>query len=87
MKKMESYSRKTDEKMESYSRKTDGKMEKFLQKITDSVGTQLHGLNSPLKMKQEEDDRDKQISERITNMEQKILDINEKYENRSDEPR
>ena len=35
----------------------------------------------------EEDDRYKRISERIMNMEKKILDIDEKYENRSDEPR
>ena len=33
------------------------------------------------------DDRYKQISERITNMEKKILEMDEKYENRSDEPR
>ena len=40
-----------------------------------------------VKMKEEEDDRYKQISERIMNMEKKILDTDEKYENRSDEPR
>ena len=39
-----------------------------------------------MKMK-EEGDRYKQISERIMNMEKKILDIDEKYENKSDEPR
>ena len=56
-------------------------MDKFLQKITDSVGTQLHGMNSTIvKMKEEEDDRYKQISERIMNMEKKILDIDEKCE-------
>ena len=67
--------------------KNDEKMEKFLQKITDSVGAQLHGMNSTIvKMKEEEDGRYKQISERITNMEKKILDMVEKYGNRSDEP-
>ena len=40
--------------MEIYSRKTDEKMDKFLQTITDSVGTQLHGMNSTIvKMKEE----------------------------------
>ena len=38
------------------------------------------------KMKQE-DDRYKQIRERIMNMEKKILDIDENVQNRSDEPR
>ena len=84
-KKMESYSRKTDEKMESFSRKTDDKMEKFLQKITESVGTHFHGMNSTIVEMKEEDDRFKQICERVTNMEKKILDVDEKYENRSDE--
>ena len=55
---------------------------------TDSVRTQLHGMNSTIaKMKEDEDDRNKRISERIMNMEKKILDIDEKYENRCDEPR
>ena len=44
-------------------------------------GAQLHGMNSTIvKMKEEGDDRYKQISERITNMEQKILEMDEKYE-------
>ena len=43
-------------KMESYSRKTDEKMEKFLQKISDSVGAQLHGMNSAIVKMKEEDD-------------------------------
>ena len=73
--------------MEIFSKKTDEKMDTFLQKITDSVGTQLQGMSSTIvKMKEEEDDRYKQISERIMNM-KRILDIDEKYENRSDEPR
>ena len=45
-------------------------------------------MNSTIaKMKEEEDDRYKRISERIMNMEKKNLDIDEKDENRSDEPR
>ena len=61
-------------KMESYSRKTDEKMEKFLQQISDSVGAQLHGMNSAIvKMKEEEeDDRYKQINERFTNIEKSL---------------
>ena len=39
-----------------------------------------------MKMK-EEDDRYKYISERNVNMEKKILDIDEKYENRGDKSR
>ena len=55
-------------------------MEKFPQKITDSVGTQLHGMNSTIVKMKEEDDRYKQISEIITNMEKKIPDMDEKSE-------
>ena len=50
----------------------------FLQKITDSVGTQLHGMNSTIVKMKEEDDRYKQISERSTNVEKKILHKDEK---------
>ena len=57
--------------------KHDEKMEKFLQKITDSVGAQLHGMNSTIVKMEEEDDRYKQISERITNVEKRILDMDE----------
>ena len=62
-------------------------METFLQKITDSVGTQLQGKNSTIVKMKKEDDRYKQFSERITNVEREVLDMGEKYENRSDEPR
>ena len=74
--------------MNKYSKKTNEKMYIFLQTIKDSVGTQLHGMNSTIaKMKEEGDDSNKQINERIMNMEGKILDIDEKCENRSDEPK
>ena len=79
--------RKSVQKMEANSRKADEKMDKFLQTITDSVGTQLHGMNSTIVKMKEEDDRYKEISERIMNMDKKILDIDEKQENRSDEPK
>ena len=42
-------------------------------------------MNSTIVKMKEEDDRYKQISERIMNMEKKILDIDEKCENRSDD--
>ena len=61
-------------------------MDKFLPKISDSVGAQLHGMNSSVvEMKKEGDDRYKQISERFTNIEQKIHDMDEKYENKIEE--
>ena len=44
------------------------------------------GMNSTIVKMKKEDDRFKQFNERITNMEKKVLDMDEKYENRSDEP-
>ena len=73
---MESYSRKAVGKIENFSRKADEMMEKFLQ-ITSTVGNQM-------KMNEEGDDRYKQFNERSTNTERKILDMDEKYENRSE---
>ena len=59
--------------------KNDENMEKFLEKITDSVGAQLHGMNSTIvKMEEEGDDIYEEISERITNTEKKILDMGQK---------
>ena len=61
-------------------------MEKFLQQISDSVGAQLHGMNSSIvKMKEEGDDRYKQINERFTKKEKKILDMDKKYESKIEE--
>ena len=78
---------KSDEKMGTYSEKAGGKVDKLLQTINDSVGSQLNGINTTIaKMKEECDDRYKQINERIANMEKKISDIVEKCENRNDEP-
>ena len=91
---METYSKKADEKMdnfddtkEKYSKKTDEKLDKFLQTVNDSVGTQLHGMNTTIAKMKEDDDRYKQINERIANVEKNISDTDEKCENRSDEPR
>ena len=56
--------------------------------VTSTVGSQIQGMNSSIvKMKEEGEDRCKQFNERITNMERKILDMDEKYENRSEENR
>ena len=78
---MESYSRKADEKMENFSRKADEMLEKFLQ-VTSTVGNQIQGMTTSIvKMKEEGDDRYKQFNERIMNIERKILDMDEKYEN------
>ena len=77
--------KRSDEKMESYSRKTDETMEKFLQQISDTVGAQLPGMNSAIVKMKEEDDRCKQINERFTDIEKKILDKDKKYESMSEE--
>ena len=54
--------------------------------LSDTVGAQLHGMNSAIvKMKEEEDDRYTQINGRLTDTEKKILDMERKYESKSDE--
>ena len=75
------------EKWKTTRRKTDEKMDTFLRTITGTVGTQLRGMNSTIVKMKEEDDRYRQINERITNIEKKILDMDEQYENRNEEPR
>ena len=78
---------KSEEKMGTYSEKAGGRVDKFLQTVNDSVGSQLNGINTTIsKMKEECDDRYKQIHARIENMEKKISDTVEKCENRNDEP-
>ena len=69
--------KRSDEKWKVTQGKPTKVEEKFPQKITDSVGTQLHGMNSSIVKMKEEDDRYKQISERITNMQKKIVDMDE----------
>ena len=89
--KTESYSKKDQEKMDDFSRKADEMLEKFMQ-VTSTFGIQIQGMNSSIvkmeemneKMKEEGDDRYKRFNERITNTERKILDMDEKYENRSE---
>ena len=61
-------------------------MEKFPQQISDSVGAQLHGMNSAIvKMKEADDDRYKHINKRFTDIEKKILDIDKKNESKIEE--
>ena len=91
MKKMDSYSKKTDEKMDGFSRKADGLLEKFML-VTNTVGSQIQGMNSSIvkmqemneKMKEEGRNKFNQLDERIMDMERKILDMDKKYENRSE---
>ena len=78
--------------MDDFSRKGDEMLEKFML-VTNTVGSQIQGMNSSIvkmqemseKMKEEGEDRHKQFNTRITNMERKILDMDEKYENRSED--
>ena len=79
-------SRRSDDKLESYSKRTDEKMDSFPQTITNSVGTQLGGVNSTMeKMKEEGEERYKQINERIANMEKKFSMIDEANEIKADD--
>ena len=84
--KMESYSRKTDEQIESYSKKTDERMDGFSRKddemlekfllVTNTVGSQIQGMQSSIvsmqemneKTKEEVENRFNHFDERITNM-------------------
>ena len=47
-------------------------MEKFLQQISDTVGAQLHGMNSAIMKMKDEDDRYRQINERFTDIEKSL---------------
>ena len=79
---------RSNEKIETYSKKADEKM--------DKVSAENHGFSRTTASRNEHNhcenegrrnDRNKQFNERSTNMERKIPDMDEKYENRSDEPR
>ena len=92
--KMECYSRKTEEKMNDFSKKADDLLERFMM-ITNTVGTQIQGMNSSIvklhetneKMKEEGENKFNKIDERFKDMEKKIMDLDKKYENRSDDDR
>ena len=78
--------------MNDFSRKADDLLERFMM-ITNTVGNQIHGMNSSIvklqetneKMKEEGENKFKQIDERFMDMEKKILDMDKKYENRSED--
>ena len=68
--------------MNDFSRKADELLEKFML-ITNTVGTQIQGINSSIvklqetheKMKGEGENKFNQFDERIMDMERKILDM------------
>ena len=78
--------------MSNFSSKADDLLEKFM-KITNTVGNQIHGMNSSIaklqetnkKMKEDGENKFNKINERFMDMEKKILDLDKKYENRSEE--
>ena len=80
--KIECYSKRTEERMNDFSRKADDLLEKFMM-ITNTVGNQIHGMNSSImklqetneKMKDEGENKFNQIDERFMDMEKKILDM------------
>ena len=79
---MECYSRKTEEKMNDFSKKADDLLERSMI-ITNTVGTQIQGMNSSIvklhetheKMKEEGENKFNKIDERLMDMEKKILDL------------
>ena len=92
--KMECYSRKNEEKMIDFSKKADDLMERFMF-MTNSVGTQIQGMNSSIvkihetneKMKEEGENKFNKIDERFKDMEKRMMDLDKKYKNRSDDER
>ena len=91
---MECYSRKNEEKMIDFSKKADDLMERFMF-MTNSVGTQIQGMNSSIvklhetneKMKEEGENKFNKIDERFKDMEKRMMDLDKKYKNRSDDER
>ena len=83
--KIESYSKKTEERMNDFSKKADDLLEKFMI-ITNTVGTQIQGMNSSIvkrqetneKMKEDGENKFNKINERFMDMEKKILDPHRK---------
>ena len=92
--KMECYSRKNEEKMIDFSKKADDLMERFMF-MTNSVGTQIQGMNSSIvklhetneKMKEDGENKFNKIDERFKDMEKRMMDLDMNYKNRSDDER
>ena len=78
--------------MNDFSRKADDLLERFMM-IPNTVGNQIHGMNSSIvklketneKMKEEGENKFNKIDERFMDMEKKILDLDKKYENRTED--
>ena len=91
---MECYSRKNEEKMIDFSKKADDLMERFMF-MTNSVGTQIQGMNSSIvklhetneKMKEEGENNFNKIDERFKDMEKRMMDLDMNHKNRSDDER
>ena len=97
--KMECYSRKTDENIESYSKKTEERMNDFSRKadelsekfmlITNTVATQIQGINSSIVKLQETNEKMKEEGENKFNqfmdMEKKILDMDKNMSTESED--
>ena len=90
--KIESYSKKTEERMSDFSRKADDLLERFMI-IKNTVGNQIHGMNSSIvklqetneKIEEEGENKLNQFEGKIIDMERKILDMDKKYEHRSED--
>ena len=79
-------SRRSEDKLESYSKRTDEKMYNFIPTISNLVGTQLRGMNSTIeKMKEEGEERYKQVNEIIVKMEKKLSMKDEANEIKADD--
>ena len=74
--------------MSDFSSKADDLLEKFM-KSTNTVGNQIHGMNSSIvklqetneKMKEDGENKFNKIDERFMYMEKKILDLDKNMKN------
>ena len=92
MKNRKLFKKKTEERMNDFSRKADELLERFML-ITNTVGSQIQGINSSIvkiqetneKMKEEGENKFNQFDESIMDMERKTLGMDKKYEHRSED--
>ena len=79
--------------MDDFSRKAEEMLEMFMM-VTNTVGSQIQGMKTSIVSMQEMNEKKNerrrgkqfnQFDERITNMERKILDMDKKYEHRSED--
>ena len=62
MKKLRATQKKTEERMNDFSRKADDLLERFMM-ITNTVGNQIHGMNSSIVKLQETNEKMKEEGE------------------------